>query len=266
MGLSFVACYYPTFRWLNYKYSTPDSYYSHGYLIPFVVLYLIYDKRHDLKKAAIGTNLYGLLGIAMALLIHVLGVFSNTHFISGFSIILFLISCSFYLYGTVFTKHLLFPLLYLIFMMPIPNNYLTLVALPSKSAATWSALKILDLLNIPYLRDGFAIVLSNSTFIVGAPCNGLRSLISFFALGFLIIYFRGLTILQSLLLLAIIPFLAVLMNGIRIVILLLISIFYGQEAASPESFLHDASGLFVFGIGLVLMMVVIRVMNAKESS
>jgi exosortase len=266
LGLGFVVCYYPTFQWLNYKYSTPDSYYSHGYLIPFVILYLIYDKRNELKGLPISSNILGLIVALFALIIHIIGVLSDVSFISGFSIIAYCIGLSLYLLGTTFTRHIIFPLAYLLFMMPVPDEYLGIVALPSKSAATWFALKILDLINVPYIREGFSIVLANATFIVGTPCNGLRSLISFLALGVLLIYFMRMNFFKSIFLLAIIPLMAVLLNGARIVILLLIAIYYGQEAASPESFLHDASGLFVFVAGLVIMIIAVKVLYGKKTA
>ena len=266
LGLGFIACYYPTFQWLNYKYSTPDSYYSHGYLIPFVVLYLIYVKKKDLREIQLSSDISGLYTIIFALLIHILGVFAEINFVSGFSIILYLAGCSLYLLGTKFTKHIIFPLLYLVFMMPIPDEYLNIIALPSKSLATWFALQIMDLMNITYIREGFSIKLANAIYIVGTPCNGLRSLISFFALGFLFLYFIRVSFWKNVLILTIIPFMAVILNGIRIAILLLIAQKYGQEAASPESFLHDASGLFVFVVGIVIMIIAVKVLYGKKSA
>ena len=260
----FFACYYPTFQWLNYKYSTPDSYYSHGYLIPFVVLYLLYDKRMELIAINPTMNITGLYLIIFALIIHIFGVLSDVSFVSGFSMIIFLAGCSLFLCGAQFTKEIIFPLCYLIFMMPIPDEWLNIVALPSKSLATWFALNIMDLMNVPYIREGFSVILPNSTFIIGTPCNGLRSLISFFALGLLVIYFIRFSLLKSLLFLIVIPILAVILNGVRIATLLLIALYYGQEAASPESFLHDLSGLFVFLIGLIVMFVTVRVIYAKK--
>ena len=266
LGLGFILCYFPTFQWLNYKYSTSESYYSHGYLIPFVVLYLLYDKRSELKEIQLSSTVFGFFIIMFALIIHILGVLSDVSFISGFSMIFYLAGCSLYLLGTTFTKHILFPLVYLVFMMPVPDEYLSVIALPSKSAATWFALKIMDLMNIPYIREGFSIILAHATYIVGTPCNGLRSLISFLALGFLFIYFLRLSFWKSILLLAIIPLMAVVLNGVRIVILVLISIYYGQEAASHESYLHDASGLVVFVIGIIIMIITVKVMYGKKSA
>jgi exosortase len=260
----FIACYYPTFQWLHYKYSTPDSYYSHGYLIPLIVLYLLYDKRNELKEIPISSNIRGLFLILFALIIHILGVLSDISFISGFSIILYLAGCSFYLLGTTFTKHIMFPLFYLVFMMPVPDEYLSIIALPSKSLATGCALQLMDLMNIPYIREGFSIKLANATYIVGTPCNGLRSLISFYALGFLFLYFIRLSFWKKILILIMIPVMAIILNGIRIAILLLISLNFGEKAASPESLLHDASGIFVFVIGLVILIIAVKVMHGKK--
>jgi len=121
-------------------------------------------------------------------------------------------------------------------------------------------------LNIPYIREGFRIHFAESTYIVGTPCNGMRSLISFFALGFLFIYFVRTVWWKKGLLLLIIPPLSILLNGIRIALLLFIAQRYGQEAASPESYLHDGSGLLVFIVGLGAMILFVRYINEEKAS
>ncbi|MRR14202.1 exosortase, partial [archaeon] len=194
---AFCACFSTTFQWLHYKYELPESYYSHGYLIPFVSLYLIYINKEELKNVAVSSSLWGLILIFVALGVHYLGVIGAVNFISGFAIQLYVIGCSLYLLGNQITKKILFPLLFLAFMFPVPDEFLNIVALPIKSLATTFALMIVDILDIPYIRDGFNVHLSNAVYLVGTPCNGIRSLISFFALGFLIIHILRLSLLKS---------------------------------------------------------------------
>jgi len=101
---------------------------------------------------------------------------------------------------------------------------------------------------------------------VGTPCNGMRSLISFFALGFLFLYFIRPAWWKSVIFLFLIPIISIALNGLRIAILLFIADRYGQEAASPESYLHDGSGIFVFIIGIILLMLISRkIDNAKNA-
>ena len=264
--ISFVACFHPTFSWLHHKYSSSESYFSHGYLIPFVSAYLIYQVKDELRQIALSSSLLGLWVIILALAIHILGVLGDVNFISGFSLVLYLAGCSLYLLGRPFTKGIAFPLFFLLFMCPIPDAAINIVGLPLKSMATTLSLYIIDILNIPYIREGFRIHFAESTYIVGTPCNGMRSLISFFALGFLFIYFVRTVWWKKGLLLLIIPPLSILLNGIRIALLLFIAQRYGQEAASPESYLHDGSGLLVFIVGLGAMILFVRYINEEKAS
>jgi len=101
---------------------------------------------------------------------------------------------------------------------------------------------------------------------VGAPCNGVRSLIAFFAVGFLFLYFIRSSWWKKGILLLLIPPISIVLNGLRIAILLFIANHYGQEAASPESYLHDGSGLLVFIIGIGALVLYVRKINEDNAS
>jgi exosortase len=266
LALSFIACYYTAFTWLNYKYQGQDSYYSHGYLIPLVTAYLIYLKRNEIREVPVGSSSWGLVVIVLALVIRIFGFLGDINFASGFSIVLYCFGCSLFLLGPQITKILTFPLFFLVFMFPIPEAYINIFAIPSKSIATSLALFIMDILKIPYVREGFIVHLAHSTFVVGTPCNGMRSLISFAALGVLMLYLFRASLWKKIIFLAIIPPLAVLLNGARIAMLLWIAYTYGEKAASPESYLHDGSGFLVFIIGFVTMVLLARKINEQKNS
>jgi len=56
----FILAYWPAFIILNHKYSAIDSYYSHGYLIPFVSAFIIWHKRNKLRNMVVVPSLAGL--------------------------------------------------------------------------------------------------------------------------------------------------------------------------------------------------------------
>jgi len=261
---AFIACYYDTFLWLHYKYSFLDSYYSHGYLIPFISFYLIYAKRDKIKTIKFSSDIIGLVIIVFALLIHIVAVMSDINFISGFSIFFFIAGSSLYLFGRKLTKCLAFPIFYLIVMFPIPNIFINTIGLPTKIFATDIGLMIVNMVDIPYFREGFRIDLSGTTLIVGTPCNGMKSLISFAALGMIAVYLSGFSIRKSLIILAGIYPLSVILNGCRIAILVFIADKYGIEKASPENFLHDLSGIAVFITGFALLFLAVKVFKSRK--
>jgi len=261
---AFTACFYSTFSWLHYKYSQQESYYSHGYLIPFISAFLIYTKRDALKAIKPSSDIIGLMIIIFALLLHIFATMGDVNFLSGFAMFFYIIGSFLYLFGRKISKTIAFPLLFLIFMFPIPANFLNIAGLPSKALATTVGLKMIDLINIPYLREGFKIHLEHTAIVVGTPCNGMKSIISFLALGLLFLYFTNIKIWLRVVILAFIFPLAFVLNGARIAALIYIANNYGIEKASPESYLHTLSGMAVFIIGLVALILFIRLSERKK--
>jgi exosortase len=208
----------------------------------------------------------GGLVVILALAVHVFGALGDVNFVSAFSMVIYLTGCTLFFLGKGITRALAFPLFFLVFMCPVPDAYLDVVALPLKAMATSFSLSIIDLLGIPYIREGFRLHLPGSMFIVGTPCNGLRSLISLSAIGFLFVYFIRSSWWKKLVFLSLILPISILLNGLRIAALLLIAYGFGQNAAGPESFLHDGSGIVVFVIGLLVLFVVGTRINEEKPS
>jgi len=265
LGVAFVACYLPTLEWLHWKYEAHESYFSHGYLVPFISGYLIFRKRHALAGAMRRGHLWGLPVIAGSLLLHLLGVVGNINFVSGFSMVLYLLGCVVFFWGTEVARKIAFPLFFLFFLCPVPNAYIDVVAIPMKSLSTDIALAIMRVMGVPYYREGFLVSFAGFQFVVGTPCNGMRSLISLLAVGLLFLHlFRPRKILVTLVFLACIPLLAVGLNGLRIAVLFLIALHLGPEAASPEHYLHETSGLVVFILGMACLMLIGRRFHGRE--
>jgi exosortase len=222
-------------------------------------------KRDKLKVIKPSSDIFGLLIIIFTLLIHIFATMGDVNFFSGFSIFFYIVGSSLYLFGREITKQIAFPLCFLLFMFPIPGNFFNIAGLPSKSLATAVGLKFIDFIGIPYLQEGFRIKLANTTLVVGAPCNGMKSLISFAALGLLFMHFAEIIIWKRLIILVVIYPLAILLNGCRLAILVYIANNYGIEKASPESYLHDLSGLVVFIAGFLILFICIKIWGRKES-
>ena len=234
-------------------------------MIPFVSLYLIYIKRKKLKAIEISSSPLGLVIIIFAFAIHIFAVMSDINFVSGFSIFFFIVGCILYLFGKEIARELAFPLGFLLFMFPIPDNFVDVIALPSKHIATNIGLTVIDWMDIPYFREGFAINLRDASLVVGTPCNGMKSLISFTAIGVLMVYVMQLELIKNIIILVCIYPLSVFINGCRIALLIFIADKYGIERAAPESLIHDLSGLIVFFIGLVILFIFINLLDRKHN-
>ena len=251
--LLFIWGYHSTFQWIYGRYMSPDSYYSHGFLIPFVVGYLIWDKRRDLKTAEKFPSMWGFVLIVFAATTHVIGTLLYVFSVSGFSVFILIIGFSLFIFGKDVTRIIWFPLLFLLFMFPAPLALITMISFPLKILVANYGVKIVELTGIPILREGFNIIIPQGTLLVGNPCSGLRSLVAFLALGSLFAYLSDLSVAKKwVLFLLSVPF-ALLSNLVRVPILILWSYKYGLAAAAPDTLVHTGSGFVVFLLGIFLL-------------
>jgi len=243
------------------RYLSADSYYSHGFIVPLISGFLIWRKRKPIQETESEFSWLGLWLIIAAVLIHLLGTVLYIFSVSGFSIFFLAIGLSLFIFGKKITQQILFPLTFLVFMFPLPLAVLTAISFPLKMLVAKTGTDIVSLLGIPIFREGFTITIPAGTLLVGNPCSGLRSLIAFMALGSIYAYMVDSSpIKKGMLFLSSIP-IAILSNVTRVPILILISHYGSLEAAAPDSYLHTASGIFVFAIGLGILSIAKKVLE-----
>ena len=190
IALFTAIVYHSTFVWLYGRYMAVDSYYSHGFLIPLVTAILIWLRRDEIEKIQVKSSFFGLTFIFVALVIHLMSSLAEVYSASGFSLILLVFGGSLFLYGKKVTRKVLFPLFFLIFMIPLPTVAINSISFPMKMFATKSAVFILrEAMSIPIRNEGFQVFFPNASLLIGNPCSGLRSLISMLALGSIFAYF-----------------------------------------------------------------------------
>ncbi len=256
-----ILIYLPTFAWMKERFLAVESYYTHGWLVPFICLWLVYKKKEKLKKATIKPAISGLFILIFGLLVHILGLASQIKFVSGFSLIFVLLGLSLYLAGKDYTKEILFPILFLVFMIPLPRVLIIQISFRMKLLAAEAGASLINWFNIPVYRTGSIVYLPNTSLTIGSPCSGLRSLISLTALGALFAYLSDLSRVKKVILfISAIP-LALAANVLRIGMLLWVAYVYGHNVATGR--FHDISGILVFIFAIVGLMIVNRVLQWK---
>jgi len=261
IGLVAAFAYKTTLIWMYDRYMGADSYYSHGFLVPFISLYLIYLHKDNIVKVKPDNSPLGLFVLFFALLLHILGTLLYVFSISGFSIFFLIIGLSLFLFGKKISKIIWFPLLFLIFMFPLPEALISLISFPLKIFAAKAGVWIIGILGIPIYLEGFNIFIPAGQLLVGNPCSGLRSLIAFLALGSIFAYLEPISIIKKYFLFFLSIPIALLSNIVRIPILILVSNYWGLEAAGPDTFVHTGSGVLVFILGFLLIFFVAKALE-----
>jgi exosortase len=259
----FIIGYYDVLQWMYGRYVGEDSYYSHGFLIPFICGYLIWMKRGDLTRACKEGSTLGLLLIGIAILSHVFSTSIYVFSLSGFSIWLLIVGVSLFLYGKDVTVIILFPLFFLLFMFPLPSAIIANISFPLKIFVAQIGSKIASLLGVPLLLEGFVVTIPEGVLLVGNPCSGLRSLIAFLVMGALVAHFSNLSMGRQFFLFFLAIPIAIASNLIRVPLLILCSYKWGLESAAPDTLVHTGSGLVVFVLGFILMFIALRCLGGN---
>jgi exosortase len=225
-----------------------DEYYSHGLLIPLVSGYLLWRDRSRLAALPQRTDWRGLAVLSGALLLQGAAGALGVHFVSGFALVVALWGLALWLWGPAVGRAVLFPLAFLLFMVPLSRILVEKLALPMQLFSARGAGALAGGIIGGVKVNGTSIATPAYTFAVLIPCSGLKSIISMSALGALFAYLvEGPPGRRVVLFFASLP-LALLANLVRIFATVVLGNTLGPAAA--EGFFHEASGLVVFLLGL----------------
>jgi len=144
---------------------------------------------------------------------------------------------------------------YLLFAVPPPRMWLDRLTFPLKQFVSTAATEILQPFGIPVAHEGVVIYVAQYQLLVEDACSGMNSIFGLLAISLFYIYLmRGGSWWYSLILGVLSVPIAILANIIRIVILILLTYYAGDDVA--QGFLHMLAGVFVFATALILMFAV----------
>jgi exosortase D (VPLPA-CTERM-specific) len=236
------------FRWSN------QEEYSHGFLIPLVSLYILWEKKDLIKHAAGPPMMIGVFVILIAISIFIIGEISALFLLIQYSFVLLLIGLSLTTVGKA-TKYTAAPILLLLFAIPLPYVIEVLLTAKLQLISSWLGVSFIRLFNIPVFLEGNVIDLGVYQLQVVEACSGLRYLFPLMSLGFIAAYFYQASFWKrALVFLATIP-VTILMNSFRIGAIGVLVDNWGISMA--EGFLHDFEGWIIFMACAAILIILI---------
>lgn len=253
LAIILSALYWPILRDLAVQWRD-DPNYTHGFLVPVFSGYLVWRQRARLAALAPRGSALGLPVLLAGIAAFLLGDLGSELFLTRASLIIVLAGLILFHLGRPVFRVVLFPLAFLIFMVPLPSIIFYAVTFPLQSLAARQAAWTLDLLGVPVILDGNVIHLSQLSLGVTEACSGIRSLVSLLggavAWAYLALPGRW----MALVFVASTVPITIVANAGRVVSTGLIGQWFGVEYAS--GFFHTFSGWAVYVFAFVCLFAV----------
>lgn len=259
--VALVFIFFDSLVEMEYRWSTLEQY-SHGYMIPLVSLFLIWQKSAELKLIDWQPAWSSVPLMILALLGWALGELSALYIIVHYSMLVALFALFLAATGWQGARISGPALVYLIFMVPLPIFILRGLSAQLQLISTELGVAVIRMFDITVFSEGNVIDLGVYQLQVVEACSGLNYLFPLMSFGYLIaVLYRGPIWHRWVIFLATIP-ITVLMNSVRIGIIGITVDYWGIEAA--EGVLHSFEGWFVFMACLALLALLILMLNLNS--
>ena len=244
-----VWLYFDTFASLFAIWVRSDTF-AHGMLIPLISMYLVYRKRDQLQLMPNHPSWVWLIPIVFALIVFVVSVMARVLVVEQYSIVLVMVLIVFAVAGTHKAKIILFPLLFLFFMVPSGEFLINPLMEYTATFTVWAVRAV----GVPVFRDGMYFSTPTGNFEVAAACSGIRYLIASIALGSLFAYLNFTSNKKRFLFVLFAMILPIIANGVRAFGIVMIAHWSNLKYAVGVD--HLIYGWLFFGLVIVAMFLV----------
>jgi exosortase len=168
---------------------------SHCIFVPFISTYFLwlkFDKIKGIKPqfSLLSGGAFLLAGVFLFFLSNITSFFLPLSVLSFLCIAAALILLFF---GMEVFRETMFPLFFLVTMIPLPTALYNQIAYWMRVMNTWGSVAVTKALGVPLYREGFNIYLPEINLFVASGCSGIRYLLSYFTFGLVysVLYKKG---------------------------------------------------------------------------
>lgn len=248
-GGMFLAAYLPVMIDLIRAWSGSDDY-SHGFLIVPIALYIVWHKRGVLAEVSIAGSWLGFPIAIVSLLAYLFARAGEILTLASLSMIGFIAGAVLFFFGSRIIRICLFPLLLLLFMIPVPAQIFATLTIPLQLLVTKATAVLASATGIPIYCEGNVIHHSQGTFEVVQACSGLRSIMALLTLGAVFGYYSlRSNVLKIILFASAIP-IAVAVNILRVFTMVVAIQFLGVDISKGTP--HTILGIVIFGVAMTI--------------
>jgi exosortase len=247
LELLVVAAFAPAVPALVAAWRSAD-YHAYAALVPAVSIALALWLRPTLARVPLEADARGLALIAASFTLFLAGYLSATPAWVGIAVVGAVAGVVLATRGLGQLRVLAFPIAYLLFMVPLPREFVDPLINQLRLVASELAVLLLRFASLPVMREGNVIVLPAERLFVAEACSGIHSVLALLPASVLFGYFRRSAITRAALVLSVLP-IALLWNLIRLVATALAALEFPNNPSVTQGPLHEFAGVITFALG-----------------
>jgi exosortase len=160
-----------------------DPNFSHGFFVPAFSGFVVWQGRSHLAQIPLKPSWTGAGIVALALAVLVVRQTGAELFLARFSLLLLMCGLIVLFLGWNYLRVLLFPITFVVLMIPIPTIVFNQITFPLQLLASRLSAEGLSWLGVPVLRRGNVLILPAMALEIAEACSGIRSLMSLVTLA-----------------------------------------------------------------------------------
>jgi exosortase len=228
----------------------------HGPIVLATAGWLLWRRWDEIvANARPGSLWLATLGVLAGMAVYVFGRAFGFLVLEVGGLYVALIAIAYAFIGWRMLRKLWFPILYLGFAIPLPGWLLDSITLPLKYFVSDVVTRLMSAFGYPIVQVGVTLYIAQYQLLVEDACAGLNSIISLTAISLFYIYLlHNSSWRYAAVLFALVLPIALAANVIRVIILVLITYYLGDEMA--QGYLHEGAGIVTFVVALLLIFLI----------
>jgi exosortase D (VPLPA-CTERM-specific) len=261
-GLLLFGLFHSSYRVMLTWWQGED--FNYCYLVPFIVLYLVWEKRDVFITTPSCPSWWGLIPVGLGIALYWLGELGGEFYTLYFASWMIFAGILWVHLGWAKFRHIWFPVVFLLAMFPPPNIINFPLSLKLRLISSQLGVAFLHLAGMSAYREGNVIDLGFTQLQVVDACSGLRYLYPLIIMAILLAYFyRAALWKRVVLVLSVLP-LTIFMNSLRIAATGILYRYMG--AAAAEGFFHGFSGWLVYMFALSCLLLEMYLLSKLPGS
>jgi exosortase len=266
LAIGLFVLFWGLFKNLPNIWFGEDGYYSHGILVPLISGYVIYRWWPSLKNIPVKPSYIAIVPLLAVLYAARFSVAFVVDSVSSGLLIIALLCAIAFIAGWRWMLAIALPTAYLGFALPMWNMAISYYTNPLQTRSTDVAYKMLDVVGYQMFREDNLVTLFSGAnkfdLDVGVPCSGFKLVLALYAFTIFFALIARLKWWANVILVLLVPLpLALFINGLRIALIGVVGVEFGDDAGHK---FHDYSGYLSLIICFFMLFKIARWLGWKD--